>query len=398
VKTLVSIIATCFSFLSFSWGESTTFVQTFGGRGEDCGYCVVQTNDGGYAIAGSTTSYGAGKMDVYVIKTDASGEQLWHKTIGSELPENANSIQQTKDGGFIIVGKKQPHLGRGVYSSDVYLIKTDRHGNPRGTKTYGGEGFDEGWSVQQTKDGGYIIAGMTDSYGKGCWDVYLIKTDAQGNELWWNVFGGKDCDPGRCVRQTHDGGYIICGHRGSGRGSEPDMYLIKTDADGNEIWSRTFGGSKSEIGHCVNQTKDGGYIIAGAAWHYGDLISGGNSDVYVVKTDSMGNETWSRQYGGDDQESAGDVQQTSDGGFIIVGNARSYGADDKKEPDVYLIRLDTEGQEIWMKTFGGTEYDYGYGVIQTSDGGYVICGKTQSFGDANYDLLLIKTDEQGNVE
>ncbi|MFH1736095.1 MAG: T9SS type A sorting domain-containing protein, partial [bacterium] len=220
---------------------------------------------------------------------------------------------------------------------DVYLVKTDADGNELWSQTYGGNTLDHGWSVRQTSDGGYIITGETDSFGLSSVDVYLIKTDADGNEQWSQTFGGILQDVGKSVQQTGDGGYIITGYTESNSTSSVDICLIKTDASGDAQWSRIYGGSGDDFGRCVQQTTDGEYIIAGYTSSFG---IGYYYDVYLIKTDADGDTLWTSTYGGSDDDVGYSVQQTLDGGYIVTGITCSYGAG---ENDVYLIRLDSEG-------------------------------------------------------
>jgi hypothetical protein len=220
--------------------------------------------------------------------------------------------------------------GAGWY--DVYLIKVDVNGNMQWSKTFGGSGGDEGFSVQQTRDGGYIIVGRTESYGAGGSDVYLIKVDVNGNMQWSKTFGGRGDDWGRSVQQTRDGGYIIVGWTTSYGAGGRDVYLIKVDVNGNMQWSKTFGGSGDDWGFSVQQTRDGGYIIVGVTTSYG----AGWYDVYLIKVDVNGNMQWSKTFGGSGDDEGFSVQQTSDGGYIIVGYTKSFGAGGA---DVYLIKL-----------------------------------------------------------
>jgi outer membrane protein assembly factor BamB len=301
--------------------------ETFGGIGWDYGHSVQQTTDGGYIIAGETDSFGAGSRDVYLIKTDANGNELWSNTFGGIGWDCAYSVQQTTDGGYIITGET---LSFGAGSVDVYLIKTDANGDELWSKTFGGTNEDWGRSVRQTTDGGYIIAGDGCSFGAGRADVYLIKTDANGDELWSNTFGENDRNWGESVQQTTDGGYIIVGETFSFGTGSYDVYLVKTDANGDELWSNTFEGTDRDLGHSVQQTTDGGYIIAGGTGPEGM----GRGDVYLIKTDANGEELWSKTFGGTDGDWGRSVRQTSDGGYIIAGGAKSFGAGGG---DVYLI-------------------------------------------------------------
>ena len=372
----VEIIISNFMFI-----PNTLWTRNFGGNSDDGGYSVKQTSDGGYIICGYTRSYGAGEGDVYLIKTDATGNQQWQRAFGDIYYDCGNSVQQTSDGGYIIAGWTYYFVGN--FLADVYLIKTDVAGNQQWESTFGEVGDqDYGYSVLQTGDGGYIIAGYTQSVGAGYSDVYLIKTDASGNQQWQRTFGGSNRDGGYSVQQTSDGGYIIAGYTESFGAGYSDVYLIKTNTSGNQQWQRTFGGSGWDIGYSVQQTSDGGYIIVGYTYSFG----AGSADVYLIKTNASGNQQWQRTFGGSSQDEGKSVQQTSDGGYIIAGYTGSFGVGG----DVYLIKTDASGNQQWSQTFGGSFEDWGYSLQQTSDGGYIITGSTSSYGAGNGDVYLIR--------
>jgi hypothetical protein len=326
---------------------------------------------------------------ILIIQTAyAQPDTLWTKTFGGSECDAANFVQQTSDGGYIIPVYTKSY-GAGL--DDIWLIKTDASGDTVWTKIFGGSSPDYGHSVQQTSDGGYIITGNTKSYGSGDYDVWLIKTYASGDTIWTKTFGGSSPDYGYSVQQTSDEGYIITGRTESYGAGSSDVWLIKTDASGDTVWTRTFGGTGWDQGHTVQQTSDGGYIMTGMTDSYG----AGSFDVWLIKTDASGDTIWTKTFGGSGWED-GSGLQTSDGGYIITGTTESYGAG---LDDIWLIKTDASGDTIWTKTFGGSDWDFGHCVRQTSDGGYIITGTTKSYGSGDYDVWLIRVaPDTGIVE
>ncbi|MFC1851821.1 hypothetical protein ACFL27_16640 [candidate division CSSED10-310 bacterium] len=358
--------------------KPSTFIKTYGGISIDTGYCVRQTNDEGYIMCGFTFSFNnAGHYDYYLIKTDKYGQEEWFNTFGGDTGDAAYSVQQTHDGGYIMCGFT---LFYGIDDSDIFVIKTNDLGEEQWSKTYGSSYFDFGRDILITSDGGYIICGdqqitYTDT------DVLLMKIDESGNEQWSQSYGGNLQDTGWSVHQTSDGGYIICGSISSTYYNK-DVYLIKTDADGNEQWSRSYGNlNYIEWGKSVIQTSDNGYLIVGyhvdleRAW-YGYLIKtddqgnkvwskifqdftysvfnsmsetddlstivcgAADSDIRILKIDPQGNILWSKIYGEDDLDSGYSIQQTHDGGFAICGVTGSFWGELR---DVLLIKTDRNG-------------------------------------------------------
>ena len=298
----------------------TLWTKTFGGSAQDHGYAVQQTTDAGYIIAGTTESFGAGNQDVWLIKTDDSGNSVWNKTFGGSSYEGGYSVQQTTDQGYIIVGQG---------FDGVWLIKTDESGDTLWTKMFGGNGF----SVHQTTDGGYIITGDIYSIGNGLGDVWLIKTDSFGDTLWTKTFGGGNNDGGSAVQQTTDGGYVITGVTSSFGAGMGDVWLIKTDSSGNTLWAKTFGGNSQDEGKSVQQTTDGGYIIIGYTYSF----SVGYQDVWLIKTDNSGNALWTKTFGGIYSDWGNSIQETIDQGYIIVGVGLGGAWLIKTTPDVSSI-------------------------------------------------------------
>jgi hypothetical protein len=364
-----------------------TFQRTYGGSSHDGGRSVQQTSDGGYIIAGTTNSFGAGGSDVYLIKTDAHADTLWTRTFGGEAFDEGYSVQQTTDGGYVVAGWYDSRTA----GREVYVIRTDTCGDTLWTRTYGGLWNDGGYSVQQTADGGYVVAGYTESFGAGQGDVYLIRTDANGDALWTRTFGGIHPDVGYSVLQTADSGYIVGGCTAPSVQNYSDVYLVKVDANGGTLWERAYGGEDEDVGYCVQQTTDGGYVVAGYTNSFGGSYW---HDVYLVRTNAHGDTLWTRTFGGTSFDQGYSVQQTTDGGYITVGGTSSFGVGGTA---AYLIKTDADGDTLWTRTYGGDDDDVGYAVQQTSDGGFIIAGVTESYGAGSADVYLIKTDSLGNV-
>ncbi|MBP7067579.1 MAG: hypothetical protein KBB04_04795 [Methanothrix sp.] len=375
--------------------------RTYGGSSDDVGTYGQQTKDGGYIITGYTSSYGADapfswlikvqhRGDLWLIKTDAEGQKEWDRTYGGLGKDLGFFVQQTKDEGYIIVGGKKSFWIIGSY--DLWIIKTDAKGNVLWDRTFGGSGEDLGFSVQQTNDDGYIIAGYTSfTNGKKAW---IIKIDSQGNKQLDMATGRADSEAAS-IGLTKDGGYIITGYTPSSGSGKEDVWLIKTNSKLHWDWLKTFGGPNRDLGLSVQETEDGGYIIAGLTESFG----AGKGDVWLIKTDPKGDREWDRTFGGSNFDSGASVQQTRDGGYIVTGyntttidNVGSYSRlfNSDNIGRVWLIKTDSEGIELWNETFGGTRNDWGNSVQETRDGGYIITGVTESYGAGKEDVWLIK--------
>lgn len=298
------------------------------------------------------------------------------KTFGRpDSTDSGYSVQQTSDGGYIIAGDTQTSTG-GI---DVWIIKTDLNGNIIWDKSFGSDDYftlDRAQSVIQTIDDGYVIIGSYNNQGM------LLKIDHQGNEEWIRTIGG------RSVQQSTDGGFVITGS------SSGDVLLLKTDSDGIETWRKTYGGSETDSGYEVQQTYDGGYIIIGYSYSYG----AGSNDILLLKTDSNGNEEWHKIFGDNGSDYSYDsgysVQQTTDNGYILTGQ---YKLVDTHNTNLCLIKTDSLGNELWSRFFGGNEFAIGYSVKQTQDEGYIVTGHISS-GAPTGDAWLLKTDPYGYEE
>ncbi len=364
------------------------WMRTYGDAEWNCGRCVQATADGGAIISGFTVAPD-GHQDGYMLKTDDVGDTLWTKCIGDEGAEDMKSIQELPNGGYVLVGYDQ---APGIFGCDIFLVRTDAVGDIIWTRTFGDSeamlgGTNNGHCVDLTSDGGFIIAGGSQFQGPYNEDCWLIKASAFGDTLWSRFFGGPAFETAYSVEQASDDGFILVGYTMSfGEGNE-DIYLVKTDALGNLEWSRTFGGTGSDVGRCVRQTSDGGYIITG----YTSSFGAGGFDVYLVKTDALGETLWTRTFGGGSDDISYSVQITADEGYIISGKTASFGAGGY---DTYLIETDATGEALWSRAYGGSGTDKGYFVQLTQDGDYLVTGETTSYGEGDYDILLMKIGAQ----
>jgi len=370
---IVLVVLFLDSVVVLAYEPAVQWQKTFGGSGNDGGLSVQQTTDGGFIITGYKYPLEEGEEDVYLIKVDPNGDLLWENNFGY-YSARGNCVQQTTDGGYIITGD----------AGYTILKKTDPNGNSQWSNGffYDPHGFSGGTSVEQTTDGGYIITGYKgyfESYSP-C-NAFLIKTDPNGDSEWDKIFGSYFYSWCESVHQTTDGGYIVAGV------NESDVYLVKTDPDGNSEWEKTFGGSNTDEDYSVQQTTDGGYIVAG----YTTLTPPQRKDVYLIKTDPNGDSQWEKTFGGTVYDEGHSVQQTADGGYIVAGYTSSFGAGND---DVYLIKTDSAGNLVWQKTLGGSNDDKGYSIQQTSDGGYIIAGETESYGAGGSDVYLIKLSSE----
>ena len=362
-----------------------TFEKLFGGTNTESAYRVAICRDGGYITAGYTRSLGPGIASLHLIRTDIYGEQLWEAVIGGTMVDKAYAVAVTNEGEFVAVGSTTSF---GAGQEDILVVKLDSSGNKLWQKTFGGAGFDEGWDIRQTTDGGYIISGVSNSFGAKFFDAILLKIDSEGNEQWKKLYGGSSTDVGFCIRQTADGGYAFLGQTLSSGEGQGDFYMVKTDANGNTEWEQTYGDSLPEEGRYFSITNDGGYILIGKTESYG----AGGEDIYVIKIDAAGNMLWSKTYGGNEKDTGKSIEQTSDGGYIIASSSRSF---NWINPNAWFIKTDNNGTQQWAENYGGWHHDHGHHILPTADGGYIATGHFNRAESQKEDTYLLKLDSNG---
>ncbi|MBN2535876.1 MAG: hypothetical protein JXB88_23550 [Spirochaetales bacterium] len=336
------------------------FENRIGGPDIDSSNDLLVTTDGGFLIAGYTYSKGEGKGDAYLIKCNAAGEIEWDKTYGGPENDQVYTLAKTKDGGYVAAGKTESY---GSGKRDVYIIKVDAGGNLEWEKVYGGEQEDEANCVIQTTDNGYLTAGMTYSKGAGSGDIYILKLDTNGSLEWEKTFGGAKKDYAAHVEKTKDRGYIVCG---SG-GEKTDCYVLKLDQEGNIQWEKFIGSDNFDLANCIIPVSRGGYIMAGMT----QPEAGKKVDIYVVKLTDKGDIEWEKSFAGKDHSGAQNIKETMDKGYIVTGSTKNTKSG---RDNAFLIKLNSRGESAWEEHFGGEDIAYGNAVVEKSRGIYSVTG------------------------
>lgn len=365
-----------------SQSPDTLWTKKYGGSDHEHGQFVQQTNDSGYIITGETKSFGAGFNDVWLVKTNSMGDTLWTKTYGGSEDDNCNCVRQTSDGGYILFAET---VSFGSNYWKAWLIKTNSSGDTSWTKIIGDNRHYFIQSGMELLGEGYIFVGYHKASGAGQEDLWIVKTDASGDTIWTKTYGGSEGDLGNSIKQTSDGGYIIAANTKSFGAGDYNFWLIRADSDGDTIWTKIYGGIDSDIVNSVQQTSDNGFILAGSTRSFGN--ANGNYDIWLIKTNSLGDTLWTKTFGGVENDGAFSVLETVDGGYIVSGYTGSFGSGYN---DVWLIKTNGSGDTLWTATYGGIYWDVGKSVDQTNDGGYIIGGDYYATGTNSYDFWLIK--------
>lgn len=438
----------CFLSL-FAQVPNIEWQRCLGGSGIDVGWSIQPTTDGGSIVVGATESNdgdvsnwyegydedGNRTDDYWVIKLNSSGSIEWEKTYGGSNNDAAHFAQQTIDGGYVVVGSSWSNDGDvgGHYgttsSSDIWVLKLDNLGNLQWENNYGGNLTEWGYSIQQTVEGGYIIAGYTGSnsgdvtgnHGTGTGDFWVFKTDASGNLEWQKCLGGSDYERAFSIKQTTDGGYVVTGQGFSWDGQLEgclggwSYWIVKLDVSGEIEWKNCYGGSASDNAYKILQTSDGGYIVAGNTESNDMDVSGnhGISDYWILKLDNTGNIEWSKCYGGSDQDGGGvimtiDIAEIDSGGYFMACYTYSSDGDITEETignsDIWALKIDDSGNIEWQRLIGGTAPDRAVSVSVASDGGYMIAGFTYSNDvdvsgyHGNGDYWIVKLDSDMSID
>lgn len=364
------------------------WAKSYGGASEDCALSIRLTSDGGYIAAGYTMSFGAGGADFWVLKLAADGAVSWQRAYGGSAEEKASCVQQTSDGGYIVAGSTKSF---GAGGSDAWIVKLTADGTVSWQKAYGSSGDDRAASVQQTADGGFIVAG---TYGTSYGDFWVLKLDSDGAVIWQKRYGDALQDAASGILQTSDGGYIVAGSTTPVASGLENVWVLKLASDGSVTWQKAYGGSGVDTAACVQQTADGGYIIAGKTYSFG----ADTSDFWLLKLSSDGAIGWQKLCGawyyiGGIPDAANAVQQTADGGYIVAGYTE-YGYSNYQ---AWVVKLTAAGSVSWQRFYGGGSSDTAYSLQGTTDGGYVVAGFTLSYGAGGGDSWIMKLPGDGQL-
>ncbi len=406
---------------------SIEWQKSLGGSSTDYARSIQQTSDGGYIVAGYSASMdgdvtGNHGGDFWIVKLNSGGSIQWQKSLGGSTFDGASSIQQTNDGGYIVAGWSRSNDGDvtghhgSTDSTDLWIVKLNSGGSIEWQKCFGGSAHDGASSIQQTSDGGYIIAASADSKDgdvtghHGYDDYWIVKLNSGGAIEWQKSLGGSSGDYARSIQQTSDGSYIVAGSSNSKDGDVTgshgisDYWIVKLNSGGSIQWQKSLGGSNIDAAESIQQTSDGGYIVAGLSRSIDGDVTGhhGSSDsidYWIVKLNSDGAIRWQKSIGGSRSDIAYSIQQTSDGGYIVAGESDSHDGDvtgNLGNIDSWIVKLSSGGAIEWQKSLGGSNGDYAHSILQTSDGGYILAGESYSNdGDVTgnhrgYDFWIVK--------
>jgi hypothetical protein len=352
------------------------FTRTYGGAGDDYAQAMLLLDDGSIVMLGATSSTGNGNYDIFLLKTDKNGNELWQRTYGGAGEDLGYAIAQTADKGFIIAGTTKSF---GAGQTDAYLVRTDSEGNPAWQKTFGGSGDDHAWGMTILPDGGCMLGGITNSYGAGGQDIYLLRTGPDGNMISYRTFGGPQDDGAVSICRGYNNSCMVLAGTNSFGNGNTDLYLLHVNYDCDSIYTRTFGTPEYEEPHSITRTADGNFLITGHTAGFGDPLH----DMYALKITPAGTMTWQNHYGDPDGHDGGQHGiSCTDGSYILCGRGHRTMSE-----DLYVIRTDKFGNKKWERHFGGSLTDDGLAICEDPVSFYV-SGYTNTA--SGRDVYLIK--------
>lgn len=376
----------------------SVFTRTYGGKSFDIGKTICRLQEGGFVLAGRTESFSS-SIDLLLVRTDEAGGTVWQKHFGDEETEEAFDVIQTKNGNILVVGTSDSY-GAGPGINDMWAVMVDRNGTELWKKTYGSEmSVDVAKSVVETEDGGFLIVGNSLTIMPNALpsDIIAVKINAQGGVVWEKRYGGTSNEEAADVIRTPEGFAILGSTESAGKGSW-DVWLASIDKQGKLLWEKTYGGGDVDMGNGLIQTKDGGYAIAGHTYSF----SQGSSDIWAVRTDAKGTQLWAKTFGALGADEAYSILETAEGNLLAAGYTETWQANQdgdnisKDGPNVYLILINPKGEKVWEKSIGGERDQRAYDAVETADKGFAIVGFAEGTAERSMDLLLLKVSAQGD--
>jgi hypothetical protein len=381
------------------------FQRLYGGVNQEISLVTLSSPTGSIYYLGATTSTGNGSADPVLMKLDAAGQVLWAHAIGGPEYDVAGAMTMASDGGIVCAGSTRSFNGN--TPDDVYFFKTDTFGNMLWSRTFGTADVDVASALVRTADNGYAITGFTRNGALR--RVLLIRTDSNGDTLFVRTYGGVGDDQGVEMYETADGGFVITGKTFSQTLGESDILLLRTDALGNLLWAKSFGGQWWDEGAGITRLMDGNYLISGSTISFGQ----GDFDILVLKTDTSGNILWGKTYGGPKTDASYTARENADSSIVISGytNSMGYGQDlrmagaeysaggDRGDDstNVFLMKINSIGDTLWTRTYGDGRQDEAFHFSKMDDGGYLIPGFSTSYTNAtdSTQMMIIRTDSLG---
>jgi hypothetical protein len=404
MRNQILIFFLCINLIDLVGAQTIQWQKTLGGTEADVALSIKQEIDTHFIIAGRVLSANGnvtgnkGVTDFWIVKLNPSGNMIWQKALGGSNNDRCYSVDLTNDGGYILTGSTASNNGNvsGNHGDlDCWVVKLDENANIQWQKCLGGTGWDEAWSIQQTTDGGYIVIGRTGSNNgdvtglHSSLDVWVVKLSSFGDVEWQKALGGSLLDIGYSIQQTQDGGYILVGESNSidgdcsGLHGSSDFWVVKLSSEGVLEWQKMLGSSSLDRPNSIINTNDGGYAVFGQiSWNDGDVSEHfGGFDFWIAKLDAFGEIQWEATYGGSSEEFGTSITQTEDNGFVLTGGTQSTDGQvigNDGGADLWIVKIDPLGNLIWQKTLGGTQDEMAHSVIQSIDGGLAIAGYARS--------------------
>jgi hypothetical protein len=364
---------------------AVTWSRTYGSQGGEVAEAIRTTSDGGCVVAGATQWAVGRSLELTVLKTDRYGTLEWARAYGPgmQASEMAYCIRETADGGYVVAGHTET-WGAGEF--DAWVLKLDSSGSPLWQRSYGGTGSDLAYAVRELPaGGGYVLAAHTQSFSSGGWDVWVVRLDLDGGILWEFAYGGPGSDYSRGIALAPDGGFFIGGTTESFGQGETDLWLLRLDSSGAVVWQKALGGGLYDQAQGVESTSDGGYVVTGSTQSFGL-----GADLWVVKVDDLGAIEWQRRFDSSASEAGIAIRQTGDGGHLVSGYTDTGIFGDQ---DAWILRLDASGDLQWQGVYGGAGFEWMESVDIAGDGGYLAAGFSPSFtGERDWWVMKLAPD------